>query len=126
MGAWGPSVGDTMDDELMELMKTAVDKFNKRAKDDEKLKKQLEGVDRRVMLEFHDCGPSNFHLKDMEIGGIKDGAIEEFEIKVITDQDTMKALLKKELSPMKAYATGKVKFKASLTDLLTLKKLFSE
>lgn len=115
-----------MDDELKKLMTEALDKFNERTKTDEKLKKQLEGVDRKVLLEFHDSDPANFHLCDMCIGEIKEGAIEDFEIKIITDQTTLKAILKKELNAMKAYATGKIKFKATLTDLLTLKKLFSD
>ena len=34
------------------------------------------------------------------------------------------ALLNKEMGPMKAYATGKLKIKASLEDVLRLRKLF--
>ena len=115
-----------MDSELKGLIMTAIDKFNTRAKDDPKLKAQLEGVDRRILIEFHDCDPCHMHLKDMNIGDFADGAIDPFEMKVITDQSTLKAVLKKELSAMKAYATGKLKIKASLTDLLTLKKLFAD
>ena len=115
-----------MDDELNKLLKEALDRFNEKAKTEEKLQKQLEGVDRRILIEFHDCDPINFHLKDMAISDLNEGSLEEFEIKVITDQVTLKAILMKELNAMKAYATGKIKFKASLTDLLTLKKLFSD
>ena len=115
-----------MDNELRSLMTEAIDKFNAKAKDDEKLKAQLEGVDRRILIEFHDSDACHMHLKDLQIKDFADGAIDPFEIKVITDMPTMKALLKKELNAMKAYATGKIKFKASLTDLLTLKKLFSD
>jgi len=115
-----------MDNELRGLITDAIDKFNSKAKNDKNLKAQLEGMDRRILIEFHDCDACHMHLKDLEIKDFADGAIDPFEVKVITDQDTMKALLKKELNAMKAYATGKIKFKASLTDLLTLKKLFSD
>jgi putative sterol carrier protein len=115
-----------MDSELRGLITDAIDKFNCRAKNDDKLKAQLEGMDRRILIEFHDCDPCHMHLKDLEIKDFADGAIDPCEVKVITDQPTLKGLLKKEMNAMKAYATGKIKFKASLTDLLTLKKLFSE
>jgi putative sterol carrier protein len=115
-----------MDDELKELIEDAIKKFNERAKDDEKLRKQLKDMDRRVLLEFHDSGPGHFHLVDMCIKDFGDGAIEEFNLKVISDLNTLKGLLKKEIKPMKAYAMGKIKIKGSLTDLLTLKKLFSD
>jgi len=115
-----------MDDELRGLITSAIDKFNCKAKNDDKLKAQLEGMDRRILIEFHDCTPCHMHLKDLQIQDFADGNIDPAEVKVITDQATMKGLLKKEVNAMKAYATGKIKFKASLTDLLTLKKLFSE
>jgi putative sterol carrier protein len=115
-----------MDDELRDLMTQAIDKFNCKAKSDDKLKAQLEGVDRRILIEFHDCDACHMHLKDLQIKDFADGTIDPCEVKVITDQATLTALLKKELNAMKAYATGKIKFKASLTDLLTLKKLFSD
>ena len=37
---------------------------------------------------------------------------------------SMIALIKKERSPIKAYMTGELKVKASLTDMLLLKRLF--
>jgi putative sterol carrier protein len=115
-----------MDEELRGLLTQAIDKFNCRAKSDDKLKAQLADMDRRILIEFHDCDPCHMHLKDLEIGDFADGNMDPVEIKVVTDQATMKALLKGEVNAMKAYATGKIKFKASLTDLLTLKKLFSD
>ena len=114
-----------MDDELKELIEAAIKKFNDRAKDDEKLQKQLKDMDRKVLLEFHDSKPAHFHLVDMSIKDFASGTIEEFNLKVISDLNTMKGLLRQEIKPMKAYAMGKIKFKGSLTDLLTLKKLFS-
>jgi putative sterol carrier protein len=118
--------GDIMDEELRGLMTQAIDKFNCKAKSDEKLKAQLADMDRRILVEFHDCDPCHMHLKDLAIKDFADGNIDSAEVKVVTDQATMKALLKKEINAMKAYATGKIKFKASLTDILTLKKLFSD
>ena len=115
-----------MDTELKGLFTNAISKFNAKAKNDDKLRAQLEGMDRKILIEFHDGEPCHMHLKDMEIKDFADGPMEPFDVKVITDQATMKGLLKKEVNAMKAYATGKIKFKASLTDLLTLKKLFSE
>ena len=115
-----------MDDELRNLINEAIKKFNDRAATDEKLQKQLKGMDRKVLLEFHDTDPAHFHLCNMSIKDFNDGAIEDFNLRVISDQETLKGLLKGEIKPMKAYAMGKIMFKGSLTDLLTLKKLFSD
>ena len=45
------------------------------------------------------------------------------DITVISDTQTMSALLSKEMTPWKAYARGKLRIKASLDDLLLLKNL---
>lgn len=107
-----------------ELLKQAVDKFNKKASCDEKMKEQLKDIDRKVLIEITN-GPSyHFDLKECYITGFGQGMIENPDVRVITDVETLTGLLKKEIRPMKAYATGKLKIKASLTDLLTLKNFF--
>jgi len=41
---------------------------------------------------------------------------------IISDRETIYGLMKKEISVFKAYATGKIKIKASLMDLLRLRE----
>jgi len=43
---------------------------------------------------------------------------------ITASSEILQALIKKEMSPIKAYMTGELKVKASFTDMLLLKKLF--
>jgi putative sterol carrier protein len=112
-------------EELETLIKEVIDKFNIQVQEDEKLKKQVEGMDRHIVLEFSDSDSSiRFYLKDNKISDFGRGKYDNPEIRIMSDVKTLAALIKKEMKPMKAIALGKVKFKASLTDLLAIKKLF--
>ena len=46
------------------------------------------------------------------------------DLVVTASSEVLLALINKEMSPIKAYMTGDLKVKASLTDMLLLKKLF--
>lgn len=109
---------------MKDLLERTVEKFNEKAKTDEKLQKELEGVERTVLVDLKDGPKFNFMLKDMRIGDVAEGPIEAPDITIISDTTTLTALLKKEMGPMKAYATQKLKIKASLEDVLRLRKLF--
>ena len=109
---------------MKELIEQAVAKFNARAQADEKLQRELEGVERTVLLDLKDGTKFHFQLKDRRIGPVADGPVEAPDVTILSDPATLTALLTKEMGPMKAYATGKLKIKASLEDVLRLRKLF--
>ena len=66
----------------------------------------------------------NFVLKDAHVGGLNDGGIEAPDIAIIADRATLEALFKREIGPMKAIALQKLKVKASIEDMLRLRKFF--
>ena len=109
---------------MKELLERAVAKFNARAQSDEKLKKELDGIERTVLLDLKDGTKYHFVLKDRQIGAVMDGAVGAPDVTILSDPATLTALLKKEMGPMKAYATQKLKIKASLDDVLRLRKFF--
>lgn len=109
---------------MKDLIEQAVQKFNAKAQSDDKLRKELEGVERRIVVDCRDGPKYNFILKDTQIGPVGEGPLEGAEVTIVGDTGTLTALLKKEMGPMKAYATGKLKIKASLEDVLRLRKLF--
>ena len=109
---------------MRELIEQAVAKFNARAQADEKLQRELEGVERTVLLDLKDGTKFHFQLKDRRIGPVADGPAEAPDVTILSDPATLTALLTKEMGPMKAYATGKLKIKASLEDVLRLRKFF--
>ena len=46
------------------------------------------------------------------------------DLVITASSDVLLALIKKERSPIKAYMTSELKVKASLTDMLLLKRIF--
>jgi len=106
------------------LLEEAIDKFNKRAAEDAKLQKELDGKVRRVSIDIDDGTSYNFTLRDKRIGELVEGSLDQADIRVRSTGAVLTGILKKEIKPLKAYLTKKVKFEASLEDLLTLKKFF--
>jgi len=109
---------------MRDLLEAAVQKFNAKAQSDAKLQADLEGVERKVLIQCKDGPQYSFVLKDRQIGPLNEGAIDAPDVTIISDTATLTALLKKEMGPMKAYATQKLKIKASIDDVLRLRKLF--
>lgn len=109
---------------MKDLLEEAVRKFNAKAQTDEKLQRELDGVERKVLIDCRDGPKYNFLLKDRQIGAVGDGAVDGPDITILSDTATLTALLKREMGPMKAYATQKLKIKASLDDVLRLRKFF--
>lgn len=99
----------------------AIERFNEKCKTDEKLKNELRDVSRKVNIEITDDKNYCFVLKNAMISGFDEGTVENPDITIISDRETIYGLMKKEISPFKAYATGKIKIKGGLMDLLRLK-----
>ena len=110
-----------MEDKLQEM----IDKFNNRIEKDEKLRKNLEGIERKIMLIITDGDTYNFELRDLKLSPLSKGEIPDADVTITTDTETMTGLLDGTIKPMKAYATKKISFKASVRDMLLLKKLLS-
>ena len=100
----------------------AIERFNKKCKTDEKLRKELKDVIRNVNIEITDDKNYHFILQNANISDFDEGVVEKPDITIISDKETINGLMKKEISPFKAYATGKIKIKGSLMDLLKLKE----
>lgn len=109
---------------MKDLLERAVTRFNEKAQTDAKLQKELEGVERTVLIDLKDGPKYSFVLKDKRIGDVAEAPIDGPDITIISDTSTLAALLNKEMGPMKAYATQKLKIKASLEDVLRLRKFF--
>jgi putative sterol carrier protein len=116
--------GVEMDEEVKNEVGTLIQKFNDKAATDEKMQKELEGLERKIQLDFGEDGVAHFILKDKKCGDIAEGSVEGAEIILTTDKVTFIGLVNGNVSPWKAYATKKIKVKASLQDMLTLKKFF--
>ena len=102
----------------------SVEKFNERAKSDPKFQETLKDMERKILLEVTGDATYHFHLKDNHIDGVRDGPVAQPQVTVTVDKDTLLAIFNGEQSAMRAYMSRKLKFQATLMDLLVLKKLF--
>jgi putative sterol carrier protein len=109
---------------VRELLEKTVERFNEKAKADEKLRNELTGIQRTVLLDLKDGTMYNFILKDAHVDGVNEGAVDSPDITIIADRSTLEALFRREIGPMKAIALQKLKVRASIEDMLRLRKFF--
>jgi putative sterol carrier protein len=109
---------------VRDLLEHAVDKFNTKVTEDEKLRAELDGLERTIVIQVK--GGAAFHLvlKDQRVDGVQDGPVESPDITVTADERTLTNLLKGDIGPMRALATNKLKLQGSIEDLLRIRKFF--
>ena len=110
----------SIEDHLQE----AISKFNQKAATDEKLRSELAGVERTVLIKLDDGRAFNFDVRNGKAGDLRIGSAGNAQIIIESNERTLEALFKKEIRVMKAYATKKLRIKASLEDMLRLRKFF--
>ncbi|MDP8011936.1 MAG: SCP2 sterol-binding domain-containing protein [Thermoplasmata archaeon] len=99
-----------------------VEKFNIRAKQDEKLRKEIQDLERKIQINFSDNGSYNFILKNAQVFEIKDN-LQNPDIVVSISTDVFNKILNKEMDVLSAYITRKFTVKASLSDKLLISEL---
>jgi putative sterol carrier protein len=105
------------------LLKDLVDKFNVKVEQDEKLRTELDGMDKTVLIDL-ESETYNFHLHDQKITDFQSGTIDAPDITLQSDPETIQGLIEGKIKPMKAFALRKVRVKGELDDILKLRKLF--
>ncbi len=109
---------------MREALEALVAKFNAKVDADPRLRAELQGIERTVVLDLKDGTKYHFVLKDAHVDGIRDGGTERSDLIILSDEATMKGLLAGEIGPFKAYATGKLRVKGDIEDLLRFRKFF--
>ncbi len=112
----------TTDDEEKVLM-DLISEFRSKIDEDESLRKKMKRYQRDVQIDFDSGNKYNLTLEEGEVSDFEEGDLENPDISVETDVETLKDILEGEASAMQAYAKGKIKVDAPLTDLLKFKKL---
>lgn len=105
------------------MLQGLIERFNERARNDARLREEIAGMDRTIQIE---AGEESYHfrLRDGQISDLSRGRAPNPDVRVTADRATLLGLLRREIPPMKALATGRLKIKASLEDMLRLRKLF--
>ena len=109
---------------MRELLEGLISKFNAKIASDPALREEIGGLTKTVLIELKDGTKWHFTLKDRRVERLEDGGAAGADITIITDAETLRALILREMGPFKAYALGKVKLKGSLDDLARFRKFF--
>lgn len=112
-------------DELEKLILNAIEKFKAKIAQDKELQDELAGLVRRVNVDTTDNEGFSFVLDDGKITGFRRGKLDAAEVTLHASTDDFKLLFKGELKPMRALVTKRLKYDASIEDILRLKKLIS-
>lgn len=87
------------------------------------LRAKLAGKNRTILLQLSDAPSWVFHIKDGRIANIEMGKVDAPDIVVSTTSGDLLAVFNGQLKAMQAYLTGRVKVKASFSDILFAKSL---
>ncbi len=109
---------------MKDLLEALIAKFNAKVDADPALSAEIGDLQKTVLIELSNGPKWHFTLKDRHVAGLLDGGVDRADLTLLTDEETLRGLLLREIGPFKAYATGKLKFKGSLDDLLRFRKFF--
>ena len=109
---------------MKEMLEGLIAKFNAKVESDPGLRVELRDLTKTVLIELKDGTKYHFTLKDQRVAQLLDGGVEDADITIMTDADTLGSLIRREVGPFKAYATGKLRLKGSLEDLARFRKFF--
>ena len=109
---------------MREMLEGLIATFNAKVATDPAMRAELGDLTKTVLIELKDGTKYHFTIKDQKVAGLLDGGVDHADITISTDAETPKALIRREMGPFKAYATGKIRLKGSLDDLARFRKFF--
>ena len=109
---------------MREQLEELISKFNAKVATDPTLRSEIGDLTKTVLIELKDGTKYHFVLKDQRVAALFDGGVDHADITITTDAETLTALIRREVGPFKAYATGKLRLKGSLEDLARFRKFF--
>lgn len=107
---------------MEEVLKEWLKKAKKKMEEDEKFKNDLKEFDGVFQLEVTDGESYHIILKDGEVGDLIKGKVDDPRLTVISDTNTLKALMSGEMGAMKAFALRKIRINGSFEDIIRLRK----
>ena len=109
---------------VIDLLDEKVIEFNSRIDDEPKFSSMIKDKSRSICISVTDEDNYSTRLDNMRIEDFVKTDNLEADLVVTANAETFIGLIGKEISPIKAYMSGDLKVKASLTDMLLLKRLF--
>lgn len=109
---------------VIDLLDEKVIEFNSKIDEKPEFAKVIEGKTRSICICVSEEKNYSTKLDNLRIEDFKESDVTEADLVVTADSETLRGLINREISPIKAYMSGELKVKASLTDMLLLKRLF--
>jgi putative sterol carrier protein len=109
---------------IEDILRDVIARFNEKAASDEKIRIELAGVKRTVLVSLDDGRRFNFRLEDAKASSLGIGSIDNPDIAVESSEEIIDQLYRGEMRVMKAIALKKVRIKGSFEDLLRFRKFF--
>jgi putative sterol carrier protein len=110
---------------IEETLVSLVERFNRRAAAQPAVREELGSLRRTIEVHVTDEGRYSVDLRDGQLQNLRTGAADHPDLTITTDEATFHGLVKKELGPMKALVTRRLKIDGSLEDKLLFRKLLS-
>jgi len=108
---------------MYDIIKEKIDKFEEKMTSDERITEFLKGGSRKVLLEIPDDESYHFTANQEGIKDFGKGMIDDPDITITANIDIIKGIFNGEIKPLKAYIKKQIKFKASIQDMLFIRKL---
>ncbi len=108
---------------IEETLAGLVERFNRHAERNPGVRAELKGVERTIAIRLTDEGQYAVDLKDGQLTHLRCGHADGADLTITTDQATFVGLIQKEIGPMKALVTHKLKIDGTLEDKLLFRKL---
>jgi putative sterol carrier protein len=107
---------------MEEVLNEWLEKAKKKLEDDKKFKSELKDFDGVFQLEMTDGDSFHIAIKNGVVGELVKGKVDEPRLTVVSDTETLKALMSGEMGAMKAFALRKIKVNGSFEDIIRLRK----
>ncbi|HEV2428444.1 MAG TPA: SCP2 sterol-binding domain-containing protein [Thermoplasmata archaeon] len=106
-----------------ETLASVVVRFNRHLEKTPALAEELRGLRRTVSVRLTDGTSYSVDLTEGRLAGLRQGAEARADLTITTDPATFEGLVRKEIGPMKALVTRRLKIDGSLEDKLLFRKL---
>lgn len=112
-----------MTEELGTTIVALVDRFNHHTSKKPKVAEELRGVERTIAVRLRDGGSYAVDLRNGQLENLRSPSPAKVDVSLVTDIATFQGLVHKEIGPMKAIVTGRLKLEGSLEDKLLFRRL---
>lgn len=112
-----------MNEEVATTVAALVARFNDHTSLKPKVAEELKGLERTIAVRLTDGESYGVDLRDGKLQNLRSPAPARADVGIVTDSETFLGLVRKEVGPMKALVTGRLKLEGSLEDKLLFRRL---